>query len=48
MVLDKLISSMKLNPDEYDDYVDEYERILNHRNYEVNFSITVKKTMPLI
>ena len=30
------------------DYVDEYERILNHTNYEVNFSITVKKTMPLI
>nr|MBQ8252425.1 cell division protein SepF [Lachnospiraceae bacterium] len=25
MVLDKLISSMKLNPDEYDDYDDEYD-----------------------
>ena len=25
MVLDKLINSMKLNPDEYDEYDDEYD-----------------------
>lgn len=30
------------------DYIDEYERILNHRNYEFNFDISVKKRIPLV
>lgn len=30
------------------DYIDEYERILKHRNYEINFDISVKKTIPLV
>ena len=30
------------------DYIDEYERILRHRGYEINFDISVKKTIPII
>lgn len=30
------------------DYIDEYERILKHRNYEINFDISVKKRIPLV
>ena len=30
------------------DYIDEYERILKHRGYEINFDIRVKKTIPLV
>ena len=30
------------------DYIDEYERILTHRGYEINFDVSVKKTIPLI
>ena len=30
------------------DYIDEYERILKHRGYEINFDVSVKKTIPLV
>lgn len=30
------------------DYIDEYEQILKHRGYEINFDISVKKTLPVI
>lgn len=30
------------------DYIDEYERILKHRGYEIDFNVSVKKTIPII
>ncbi len=30
------------------DYIDEYERILRHRGYEIDFNVSVKRTLPII
>jgi choline kinase len=30
------------------DYIDEYERILKHRGYEIDFNVSVKRTIPVI
>lgn len=30
------------------DFIDEYERVLRHRGYEVDFSVSVKKALPVI
>lgn len=30
------------------DYIDEYERILRYRGYEVDFNVSVRKTLPVI
>ena len=30
------------------DYIDEYERILQQRGYEINFNVSVRKTFPIV
>lgn len=30
------------------DFIDEYEKVLKHRGYEINFNVSVKKTLPVI